>query len=157
MLLSAWISSPTSFQTCQIYDIFMSAFLPQGRSDRKQLSDYFQKKIMPRFENHIENKQLIRVTFDDEKIVGFAIFERWPQQSYYLAEMAILPDYQRQGIGKKLVFSILDRDQGTKKIVLVTETANRSAQSFYEKIGFEKSLFEHPDYPENFVSYEFPH
>lgn len=74
-------------------------------------------------------------------MIGFAIFEKWEGPNYYLAEMAILPEYQKQGIGKRLVFSIFDRDETVQKILLVSEKGNTLAQSFYEKIRFRRSFF----------------
>ena len=63
--------------------------------------------------------------------------------------------YQRQGIGKNLIHALFDKYPKTKKIFLVTETANAWAQTFYERIGFKASAFIHPDYPENFTGYEY--
>jgi ribosomal protein S18 acetylase RimI-like enzyme len=150
ILIFTWLSVVTSSQTQQFYDVFISAFLPQGRETSEELADYFNNKIKPR----LEQEQLIYTVLDCERIVGFVVFERWGDQSYYLAEMAIAPEYQRQGLGKQLVFSIFDKDPTTQKIVLVTEEANRSAQLFYEKIGFTRTSFSHPDYV-NFIGYEF--
>ena len=93
--------------------------------------------------------------WDQDKLVAFAIFEKWEAQSYYLAEMAVLPGYQQKGIGKQLVFSIFAEDPEAKKILLVTEKNNRWAQAFYEKIGFKASPFQHPNYPKDFTGYEF--
>lgn len=151
MILFNWLVLIAPTQIEQVFAVFLSAFLSQGRATTEQLSDYFNKKIIPR----LEEGQLICSAFDDDRMVGFAIFEKWEGQSYYLAEMAVLPEYQHQGIGKQLVFSIFDKDQGTEKILLVTEKANKWSQSFYKKIGFKHSSFQHPDYPENFIGYEF--
>lgn len=140
-------------QTQSVINVFLSAFLPQGRFTAEQLAEYFNKKVIPR----LEKGEFIYSAFDNDKMIGFAIFELWDDQSYYLAEMAVLPNYQRKGIGKQLVFSILQKDLAAKKILLVTEKANRWSQSFYEKIGFKRSSFQHPDYPENFIGYEFSH
>jgi ribosomal protein S18 acetylase RimI-like enzyme len=135
----------------QLLDVFLSAFLPQARFTTEELSHYFNQKIVPR----LEKGQLVHTVFDQDRVVGFAIFENWDEQSYYLAEMAVSPEYQRQGIGTKLVFSIFDQHPEAEKILLVTEKRNLWAQSFYEKIGFKRSSFEHPDYPEHFIGYEF--
>lgn len=140
-------------QTEQVFNVFLFAFLPQGRATAEQLSAYFNKKIIPR----LEKGKLIYSAFDNDKMIGFAIFEPWDDQSYYLAEMAVLPNYQRKGIGKQLVFSIMQKELTVRKILLVTEKANLWSQSFYEKIGFKRSSFQHPDYPENFIGYEFSH
>ena len=145
-----WLINPI-LQAEPILDVFLKAFLPQGRSNTKQLSDYFYEKITPRLE---ENQHVI-TAWDQNKLVAFAIFEKWEGESYYLAEMAVLPEYQGKGIGKKLVFSVFDKDQEIKKIVLVTRNDNKWSQSFYEKIGFKPSSFQHPNYPENFIGFEF--
>ncbi len=151
MIAFTWLLFVTSTQVEQLFDVFLSSFLPQDRFNTEELSDYFNKKIVPR----LEKGQLIYVALNKEQIVGFVIFEKWEGKSYYLAEMAILPKYQRQGLGKKLVFSILSKDPSADKILLITEIANKSAQCFYEKIGFKHSSFQHPDYPENFTGYEY--
>lgn len=151
MIVFTWLLSTSPIQSEQILDVFLSAFLPQGRANAEQLTDYFNKKFLPR----IEKKQLINAAFDNIRMVGFAIFENWSEESYYLAEMAVLPEWQGRGIGKRLVFSIFDKDQDAANIFLVTGKENKWSQSFYEKIGFKRSTFQHPDYPENFLGYEF--
>jgi ribosomal protein S18 acetylase RimI-like enzyme len=151
MLLFTWMSLVSPLQSKQILDVLLSAFLPQGRESVENLSDYFYEKITPR----LAKGHLVHCVFVQDKIVGFIIFKKWEGKSYYLAEMAVLPEYQGQGIGKQLVFSIFDKDQAAEKILLLTEKANKWAQSFYEKIGFERSVFQLPDYPEGFMGYEF--
>lgn len=148
-IIFAWIPIISPSQIEQLFDVFLSAFLPQKRANREQLSNYFNNKIIPR----LESGQLIYTVSDKNRIVGFALFEKWEEGCYYLAEMALSPQYQRQGLGKKLVFSIFDKDRAAEKILLVTEKENALAQSFYEKIGFKHSSFQHPDYPENFIGF----
>ncbi len=150
MLLFNWILLVNSIQTEQLLNVFLSAYLAQDRLNIEELSSYFNEKIIPR----LETGELTLATYDKDKLIGFAIFEKWEGQSYYLAEMAVLPEYQRQGIGKQLVFSIFDQDQDAETILLVTEKDNRWSQSFYEKLGFKHSSFQHPNYPENFIGYE---
>ncbi len=152
MVALTWLLLKNPFlEIGSILDVFLKAFLPQGRSNIEQLSDYFYNKIKPR----LEADQLTITVWDQDKLVAFAIFEKWEEQTYYLAEMAVLPEYQQKGIGKQLVFSIFDKDLEANKIVLVTEQKNKSAQAFYEKIGFKRSSFQHPNYPKNFIGYEF--
>lgn len=145
-----WRLCPTSMQTEQIFEVFLAAFLPQGRSTSEQLLAYFHKKLMPR----LAKGQLVCMASNEKRIIGFAIFEKWDEASYYLAEMAVLPECQKHGIGRKLVFSILEKDPAVDRIRLITEKGNAGAQSFYKKIGCEPSSFRHPDYP-TFVGYEF--
>jgi ribosomal protein S18 acetylase RimI-like enzyme len=151
MIIFTWLMLITSFQAQQLNDVFLSAFLPQARSSTEELSAYFNGKIVPR----LEQTPLLLAAIDNGRIIGFALFEKWEDEGYYLAEMAVLPEYQGQGIGKKLVFSIFEKDPTTSHVLLITETANRWARGFYETIGFKLSSFRHPDYPENFIGYEY--
>lgn len=153
MALLTWIllTNPL-LHTESILDVFLRAFLPQGRSNIEQLSDYFYNKIKPRL---LKENQITVTVWDQDSLLAFAIFEKWEEQSYYLAEMAVVPEYQRKGIGKQLVFSIFDKEQEASKILLVTEKNNKWSQAFYERIGFKRSSFQHPNYPENFIGYEF--
>lgn len=150
MIAFTWLLLLTSSQIGQVHQVFLSAFLPQGRNDEKTLTAYFNQKIIPR----LTNSPLIIAALDRDQIVGFALFEKWENGEYYLAEMAVLPEYQRQGIGKKLTLSIFDKDPAAKKLVIVTDKDNVWARSFYEAIGFISSSFRHPDYPA-FVGYEY--
>ena len=151
MLIFTWLILITPLQTQELHDVFVSAFLPQGRSTASILNDYFLTKVVPR----LENDPLLLVVCDDERIIAFVFFEHWQEKSYYLAEMAVLPEYQRQGLGRKLVFSIFDQDPLAETILLITDKDNKWARSFYEAIGFRNSSFRYSNYPENFVGYEF--
>lgn len=146
-----WTIKPTSQQTQQLWEVYSLAFLDQGRSSLEHLKDYFHTKIIPR----LKSGQLLLLAFHQEEMVGFILFEKWEAFSYYIAEMAIAPKAQRQGLGKKLMFAIFEKDPAIHTLFLVTETSNRDAQAFYQKIGFLPSTFQHPDYPKNFIGYEF--
>ena len=151
MLLFTWMFLVTPIQIEQIYDVYLAAFTPQNRFKDHELEDYFAEKVMPRLKKPL----LLAVAIDQNRIIAYAIFEKFAM-NYYLAEMAVQPEYQGKGIGKKLVFSILEKDPAAKKIVLLTEIENRWSRPFYEKIGFKPSTFYLPDYsPEIFTAYEF--
>lgn len=150
MIAFTWLLLLTASQIEQVHQVFLSAFLPQGRNDEQTLTGYFNQKIIPRL---TDNPLAIAALVEDQ-IVGFALFENWGNEEYYLAEMAVLPEYQRQGIGKKLTLSIFDKDPVAKKLVIVTDKDNTWARSFYEALGFTPSSFRHPDYPA-FVGYEY--
>lgn len=151
MIVYAWLYVVTAFQLAQIKDVFLAAFVPQQRLSYEQLVEYFDSAIP----HKLASKPLLRVALDNDTIIGFALFEPWQDKAYYLAEMAVARDYQKKGIGKKLVFSIFEKDLDANKIVLVTAKNNVQAQNFYKAIGFEQSDFTHPSYPERFVGYEY--
>lgn len=56
----------------------------------------------------------------------------------YISHTAVSPDYQRQGIGHKLVEATLQalKEQGINKVNLVAFTRNKNGNAFWEKMGF---------------------
>lgn len=151
MILFTWLCILSPIQMDQVFQVFLSAFLAQNRHTEQELKHYYYEKMVQR----LNNPELFCGVFDKEQMVGFAIFEKWTEDSYYLAEMAVVPEYQQRGVGKQLVFSIFEKEASAKKIVLVTEEANHGSRAFYERIGFRASSFKHPNYPIGFTGYEY--
>ena len=57
---------------------------------------------------------------------------------YYLGALCVIPEYQRQGIGCKLLEFIKDKYKDWKKIELVTPADKEKNISFYtKKCGFK--------------------
>ncbi len=56
----------------------------------------------------------------------------------YLKMAAILPEYQRRGIGTAAIQEILNnlKNRGFKKVILFTDSDNHMAQACYQKCGF---------------------
>ena len=54
--------------------------------------------------------------------------------------IAVLSDYQRQGIGRRLIETCVAecRERGLKKLRIKTQGSNRRARNFYEKLGFRR-------------------
>ena len=88
----------------------------------------------------IDHSDFVIACRDNERIVGCArIF--WDKGYIaYLADVMVMPEYQRQGIGKRLVsecISFIDRqlkDGWQIKIVIVSA---KGKEPFYERFGFE--------------------
>ena len=53
----------------------------------------------------------------------------------YIADVAVHPDYQGIGIGKKIIENLIEQSKGHKKIILY---ANPGKEGFYAKLGFKK-------------------
>ena len=55
--------------------------------------------------------------------------------------IAVLSDYQGQGIGRRLVDSCVDecRRRGFPTLKIKTQGSNRRARNFYEKLGFKRT------------------
>ena len=100
----------------------------------------WQPLIEEQAQSGLNNSDFMVACRDGEKIVGCArIF--WDKGYIaYLADVMVKPEYQKQGIGKKLVnecISYIDKqlkDGWRIKIVIVSA---KGKEQFYEKFGFE--------------------
>ncbi|QWE16633.1 GNAT family N-acetyltransferase [Polynucleobacter sp. AP-Nino-20-G2] len=86
------------------------------------------------FADMLANANLIVSAWDGEKLVG--ISRTLTDFSYvaYLADLAVDENYQRQGIGKRLIEETKSRLGPECMIVLL---AAPKANTYYEHIGFE--------------------
>lgn len=98
--------------------------------------------IDARLEN---NESVIFVALDENKPVGFT--QLYPKYSsvrliknWILNDLFVDPDYRKQGIGEKLIKTVMDfaKGQGSTYVQLETAVDNFTAQSLYEQIGFVK-------------------
>lgn len=64
------------------------------------------------------------------------------QDTIYVSQLAVQPDAQKKGVGKVLVFSVLNHYPQVKKIYLTTlaHPLNHNAKAFFEHIGFKRIL-----------------
>lgn len=77
------------------------------------------------------------------KFVGFAIAIR-EEDDGLIAEVGVIPQFRRQGIGTFLTLKALQRlkERGFKQAFLGVDLQNAAAISLYEKLGFEKVPWE---------------
>ncbi len=71
----------------------------------------------------------------DNKIVGYS-FARKNEDKNNIKSLYVLPDYQGQGIGKKLMEEMFKWFGTDKPIVLEVATYNKRAIDFYKSFGF---------------------
>lgn len=122
-----------------------------GQPDEAQLVDELRR----------EEVVLISLVAEFEKqIIGHILFSRmWmdtangPILAAALAPMAVLPEYQRQGIGGHLIRRGLDvlREQGERIVIALGH------RGYYPRFGFSKEkarLLDHPFPPEAFMAIE---
>jgi ribosomal protein S18 acetylase RimI-like enzyme len=71
-----------------------------------------------------------------------------PQWAARLNKIYILREYQRRGLGKRMVAAAVDRllEHGLTSMALFTETDNEPACNFYEQLGGERQLNERGDF-----------
>jgi len=73
--------------------------------------------------------------YDDAKIVGVGRALADGVDVSYIADVAIHPEYQGQGIGKAIVSKLVEFSKGYNKILLF---ASVGKEPFYAKLGFDK-------------------
>ena len=88
------------------------------------------------FKSMIQNADLIVTAWDGNELIG--ISRTLTDFSYvaYLADLAVDERYQKKGIGKKL---IRKTRENLEESCFITLLAAPSADSYYEKIGFERN------------------
>lgn len=77
------------------------------------------------------------VAVEQDRIVG-AILAGHDGRRGHISHTAVALEYQRQGIGERLVEAALDalKTQGINKVCLVAFARNESGNAFWEKMGF---------------------
>lgn len=102
-------------------------------SDYDKFKKVFYKQYMPR-----TLKLGINFYFD-------SMFSAWPQRRFrkkYPAHLHIdiLPEYQRMGLGGKLVTALCEhlKANGVKGVMLTAGAKNEKGNSFYKKYGFHE-------------------
>jgi ribosomal protein S18 acetylase RimI-like enzyme len=78
------------------------------------------------------NAQIVRVS---DMSVGVFVVERHPTH-IQLAQIYLLPEYQREGIGTALLKALIAEASHSKMPVRLDVMAVNPAKSFYERLGF---------------------
>lgn len=106
-----------------VIDLYNAAQLPRPTQDAVRIADMF------------ANSNLVVTAWHEEKLVGVARSITDWVWSTYLADLAVHPGYQKEGIGKKLVE--LTREKiGPQSMLLLLSVP--TAMEYYPRIGFTK-------------------
>jgi ribosomal protein S18 acetylase RimI-like enzyme len=98
----------------------------------------------------LEKCPLCACAYDEKEIVGMVRLAGDLGMYGYIQDTIVRPEYQGQGIGKKLLQMIFDVLKDKKGYLLGVCPSKVSVQ-FYEKFGFKKR----PEDPNGFMSIEF--
>ena len=95
--------------------------------DEKWQEDYFTKNFNPK---------LLKIIMKAGKKIGSISIIDKPNH-IFLSLIEILPEYQNQGIGSKLIKDLLARAEKLKKdVFLQVLKTNKKAQNLYHRLGF---------------------
>ncbi|MFO3666764.1 GNAT family N-acetyltransferase [Anaerococcus kampingiae] len=84
-----------------------------------------------------ENSLKILAAFEDEKLLGVIRAVGDGYTIIFIQDILVLPDYQRNGIGKALLDSMMDLYPNVRQIELTTDIAPETI-GFYSSLGFEE-------------------
>ncbi|ELZ92961.1 N-acetyltransferase GCN5 [Haloferax mucosum ATCC BAA-1512] len=117
----------------EMYDAFdpsdRAQGIPPGREDR----------IRDWLDNILGDDCLNVVAWSDDEVAGHATLV--PDGDAYELAIFVHQDYQRAGIGTRLIKALLGhgRESGVEKVWLTVERWNRAAVGLYKTVGFETS------------------
>ena len=97
--------------------------------DRRPLNDY------ERIEQMLKNASLTVTAWDGNELVGIARCVTDFAYCCYVSDLAVRGNYQKKGIGKKLLQITKDNIHNNAKIILL---AAPHAEEYYPHVGFEK-------------------
>ncbi len=116
--------------------VIRKADIGQADEIRKMVNNYASKnKMLPRSLNEIyENIRDYHVAIDGEKVVGSGALHVFWEDLAELRSLAVHPDYQGRGLGRKLVGHVLSEapDLGISRVFILT-----AIPGYFKKAGFE--------------------
>jgi ribosomal-protein-alanine N-acetyltransferase len=69
-------------------------------------------------------------------VVGFLVGRTLLDGEHELLNLAVAPDYRRQGVGRSLICAYLEASKGA--VFLEVRPSNRAARAFYKSLAFDE-------------------
>ncbi len=121
---------------------------------------YFDSSEEEEFVEYLENKKEDYFVIEDKttnQIIGCGGINYFFDEPIPLARISwdiIHPNFQGQGIGKKLLLHRINHIQSKKKIKLIVVRTSQLAYKFYQKVGFELEKVEKDFWAKGFDLYQ---
>ena len=90
------------------------------------------------FERAYENSFLKIAAFDGEQLIGMVRVVGDGASVVLIQDLLVRPEYQRKGIGSKLMRAVLERCKDVYQIELMTDDTEKTI-SFYQSLGLKKA------------------
>ena len=95
-------------------------------------------KNMEKLIKALNNSLYILTAWDKNKLVGLIRVVGDGETIIYIQDILILRQYQRQGIGSKLLKTVFNKYKNVRQKVLLTDNTKKT-RLFYETNGFESA------------------
>ena len=99
---------------------------------------YTNAEQRPKLEEALRNSTYVVTAWDGDKLIGLARCLSDNVSICYLQDLLVHPDYQRLGVGRKLVFNCLAHFAHVRMQVLMTDDEERQ-KKFYESLGYKNT------------------
>ena len=86
----------------------------------------------------VRNSTYVVTAWKEKELVGLARVLSDDVSIFYLQDILVRPDFQRLGIGRKLLTNCLERFSHVRAKVLMTDNEERQVR-FYKSMGFENT------------------
>lgn len=83
----------------------------------------------------VQNSLLVITAYEEDELVGLSRAVGDGQTIIYVQDILVLPEYRRQGIGKKLFEMLLAPYPNVRQKVLLTDDT-ADTRAFYKSMGF---------------------
>ena len=84
------------------------------------------------------NSLCVLGAYDDDRLIGIIRAVGDGQTIVFVQDIIVLPEYQRKGIGTKLLKAVMDKYSDVYQIELLTDNTEKT-KAFYRSVGFTAS------------------
>ena len=84
------------------------------------------------------NSLCVLGAYDDDRLIGIIRAVGDGQTIVFVQDIVVLPEYQRKGIGTKLLKAIMEKYKYVYQMELLTDNTEKT-KAFYRSVGFSAS------------------
>ncbi len=99
---------------------------------------YTNEKRRPELQDAIRNSTYVVSAWSGDTLVGLVRGLSDDSSIFFLQDILVNPDFQRKGIGKKLLTNSLERFKHVRSTVLLTDDEEKQLK-FYKSFGFKNT------------------
>ncbi len=147
MLTYVLVSAKWEKEMCSLFRELLSRGVYQYFHPHPLTDDEVKRRLQ------YKGKDLYYLQIYDDRLSGYGFLRGW-DEGYETPSLglAIHPDFQRQGLGKKFMFFLHDQAliQGATRVRLTVATINKKAIRLYQQLGYKFHLIDATTY-EGFI------